>query len=49
MMVNMDCFEVKNFAINISTSILVGIGLLDFLALPDDEYALYNNIPKSNK
>jgi len=46
---NMDYFDAKNFATSINSSILVGIGLLDFLAPPNDEYTLYNNIPKDKK
>ncbi|SDF62808.1 Cephalosporin-C deacetylase [Mucilaginibacter pineti] len=46
---NLDYFDIKNFAQNIQTPILVGIGLLDHLAPPNNEYAFYNNIPKKYK
>jgi len=42
---NLDYFDIKNFAQNIQTPILLGIGLLDHLAPPNNEYAFYNLIP----
>jgi len=41
---NMDYFDVKNFATDITCSTLMGIGLLDPLAPPNNEYAAYNNL-----
>jgi cephalosporin-C deacetylase len=43
---NLDYFDIKNFAQNIQTPILLGIGLLDHLAPPNNEYAFYNLINK---
>ncbi|GAA3973673.1 acetylxylan esterase [Mucilaginibacter dorajii] len=43
---NLDYFDIKNFAQNIKTPILLGIGLLDHLAPPNNEYAFYNLIAK---
>ncbi len=43
---NLDYFDIKNFAQNIQTPILLGIGLLDHLAPPNNEYAFYNRIPR---
>ncbi|QEC75815.1 acetylxylan esterase [Mucilaginibacter ginsenosidivorax] len=43
---NLDYFDIKNFAQNIQTPILLGIGLLDHLAPPNNEYAFYNLIPR---
>jgi cephalosporin-C deacetylase len=43
---NLDYFDIKNFAQNIQTPILLGIGLLDHLAPPNNEYAFYNLIAK---
>ena len=45
---NLDYFDVKNFAPNITCPVLMGIGLLDPYAPPNNEYAAYNNI-RSNK
>lgn len=42
---NLDYFDTKNFATNLTCPTLLGIGLLDNLAPPDNEYAAYNNIP----
>ncbi|WP_295773069.1 alpha/beta fold hydrolase [uncultured Mucilaginibacter sp.] len=42
---NLSYFDTKNFAARIKCPTLVGIGLLDHLAPPDNEYAAYNNIP----
>lgn len=41
---NMDYFDVKNFASNLTCPTIMGIGLLDPFAPPDNEYAAYNNI-----
>jgi cephalosporin-C deacetylase len=40
---NLDYFDTKNFAYNVTCSTLMGIGLLDPLAPPNSEYAAYNN------
>lgn len=45
---NMDYFDAKNFAMGINCPTIMGIGLLDPFAPPNNEYAAYNNI-KSNK
>jgi cephalosporin-C deacetylase len=45
---NMDYYDVKNFASNLTCPVIMGIGLLDPFAPPNNEYAAYNNI-KSNK
>jgi cephalosporin-C deacetylase-like acetyl esterase len=45
LMDNLDYFDTKNFAPNIKSPILVGVGLLDHLAPPQNEFAFYNNIP----
>jgi cephalosporin-C deacetylase-like acetyl esterase len=42
---NLDYFDIKNFAQNIRVPITVGIGLLDHLAPPENEFAFYNNLP----
>jgi cephalosporin-C deacetylase-like acetyl esterase len=41
---NLDYFDTKNFATNLTCPTLLGIGLLDKLAPPANEYAAYNNI-----
>jgi len=46
---NLDYFDTKNFAPTINSDILVGIGLLDHLAPPENEYAFYNNIHTKKK
>lgn len=46
---NMDYYDAKNFATTISRPLLMGIGLLDYLAPPANEFALYNNIPNNKK
>jgi len=46
---NLDYYDGKNFATNITTPILMGIGLLDPLAPPNNEYAAYNNIASKDK
>jgi cephalosporin-C deacetylase len=45
---NLDYYDGKNFAVNINCPSLMGIGLLDPFAPPNNEYATYNNI-KSRK
>ncbi len=40
----LDYFDTKNFATNLTCPTLIGIGLLDHLAPPANEYAAYNNI-----
>ena len=42
---NMDYFDGKNFATNLQVPTLVGLGLVDNIAPPNNVYALYNNIP----
>ena len=42
---NLDYFDTKNFATNLTCPTLLGIGLLDHLAPPFNEYTAYNNIP----
>jgi cephalosporin-C deacetylase-like acetyl esterase len=46
---NLDYFDIKNFAQNIQIPILLGIGLLDHLAPPNNEYAFYNLIPQKHR
>jgi cephalosporin-C deacetylase len=41
----LDYYDAKNFATTINCQSLIGIGLLDPLAPPVTEYAIYNNIP----
>ncbi|QJD95041.1 acetylxylan esterase [Mucilaginibacter robiniae] len=41
---NLSYFDTKNFATNIKCPTLMGIGLLDHLAPPDNEYTAYNNL-----
>jgi cephalosporin-C deacetylase len=41
---NLSYFDTKNFATNIKCPTLVGIGLLDHLAPPDNEYTAFNNL-----
>lgn len=45
----MDYFDVKNFASNLSCPTIMGIGLLDPFAPPDNEYAAYNNIKPAKR
>ncbi|MEN0056035.1 MAG: acetylxylan esterase [Mucilaginibacter sp.] len=45
LMDNLDYFDTKNFAPNIKAPIRVGVGLLDHLAPPQNEFAFYNLIP----
>lgn len=42
---NLSYFDTKNFATRIQCPTLVGIGLLDHLAPPDNEYTAFNNLP----
>lgn len=42
---NLDYFDTKNFATNLSCPTLLGIGLLDPLVPPSNAFAAYNNIP----
>lgn len=42
---NLDYFDGKNFASNINCPSIMGIGLLDPFAPPNNEYATYNIIP----
>ena len=42
---NLDYFDGKNFAPNVTCPSLMGIGLLDPFAPPNNEYAAYNLIP----
>jgi len=44
-MKNMEYFDTKNFATNLTCSTIMGIGLLDPYAPPNNEYAAFNNIP----
>ena len=46
---NLDYFDGKNFATNINCRVLMGIGLLDPYAPPNNEYATYNNIKSSKR
>ena len=46
---NLDYYDGKNFAQNINCSTLVGIGLLDPFAPPNNEYATFNLIPGKKK
>lgn len=41
---NLDYFDAKNFAANITCSTIMGIGLLDPFAPPANEYAAFNNL-----
>ena len=45
---NMDYFDGKNFATDLECPTLVGLGLVDPIAPPNNVYVLYNNI-KSQK
>jgi cephalosporin-C deacetylase-like acetyl esterase len=42
---NMNYYDGKNFALNITCPLIMGIGLLDPYAPPANEYATYNDIP----
>lgn len=44
-MKNMEYFDTKNFATNLTCNTIMGIGLLDPYAPPNNEYAAFNNIP----
>lgn len=46
---NLDYYDTKNFAATITCPVLLGIGLLDPLAPPANEYAAYNNITAKKK
>jgi cephalosporin-C deacetylase-like acetyl esterase len=46
---NLDYFDTKNFATNIACPTLIGIGLLDHLAPPANEYAAFNSIPAKKR
>ncbi|WP_144908436.1 acetylxylan esterase [Mucilaginibacter frigoritolerans] len=46
---NLDYFDAKNFATNLTCPTLVGLGLVDNIAPPDHVYVLYNNITKVPK
>ncbi|MCC8427162.1 acetylxylan esterase [Mucilaginibacter sp. UR6-11] len=46
---NLDYFDVKNFATNLTCPTIMGIGLLDPFAPPNNEYAAYNNIKPSKR
>ncbi|WP_214073896.1 acetylxylan esterase [Mucilaginibacter sp. dw_454] len=41
---NLDYYDAKNFAVNLTCPTIMGIGLLDPFAPPNNEYAAYNNI-----
>jgi cephalosporin-C deacetylase len=46
---NLDYFDAKNFASNIHKPIIMGMGYLDNLAPPPNEYVFYNSIGEKNK
>jgi len=46
---NLDYFDAKNFATGIHRPILVGMGFLDPLAPPPNEYVFFNNIHAKDK
>jgi cephalosporin-C deacetylase-like acetyl esterase/glutamate formiminotransferase len=46
---NLDYFDLKNFVDGIKCKTLIGIGLLDNLAPPATELAVYNNIQSNKK
>jgi cephalosporin-C deacetylase-like acetyl esterase len=46
---NLDYYDVKNFATNLTCPTIMGIGLLDPFAPPDNEYAAYNNIKPAKR
>jgi len=41
----LEYFDLKNFAFNVKCPTMVGIGLLDNIAPPTTQFAMYNNIP----
>jgi cephalosporin-C deacetylase len=45
----LDYFDTKNFASNLTCPTLIGIGLLDPIAPPSNEYVAYNGIPGNKK
>jgi cephalosporin-C deacetylase len=46
---NLDYFDAKNFAINLTCPTLVGLGMVDNIAPPNHVYVLYNNITQAQK
>lgn len=46
---NLDYFDVKNFASELSCPTLMGIGLLDPFAPANNEYAAFNSIPSKKR
>lgn len=42
---NLDYFDGRNFAVNVKCPFLMGIGLLDPFAPPNNEFATYNLVP----
>jgi len=42
---NLDYYDGRNFAVNVKCPFLMGIGLLDPFAPPNNEYATYNLVP----
>jgi cephalosporin-C deacetylase-like acetyl esterase len=49
LMDNLDYYDCKNFAVNVQCDFLMGMGLLDHLAPPDNVYEVYNLIASKNK
>jgi cephalosporin-C deacetylase-like acetyl esterase len=45
----LDYFDTKNFASEVTCPTLMGIGLLDPIAPPNNEYVAFNNIPAKSK
>lgn len=48
-MANMDYYDGKNFASNLTCPTIMGIGLLDPYAPPNNEYATFNGIPSKKR
>jgi cephalosporin-C deacetylase len=46
---NLDYYDGKNFASELSCPMIMGIGLLDPYAPPNNEYATYNGIPSKKR
>jgi cephalosporin-C deacetylase len=46
---NLQYFDAKNFATNITCPVLMGIGLLDPYVPPNNSYTVYNNINAKKK
>ena len=46
---NLDYFDAKNFATNLTCPTLVGLGMVDNIAPPNHVYILYNNITQAQK